>query len=68
MYGQQVQLFRLGRMPAQVLAERQGIARYVHNGYLMNDTRPNRDLLDLMDELIREQPGQLAGGTRIRYV
>ncbi len=30
LYGQEVNLFKLGRMPAQVLIDKAGVARYVH--------------------------------------
>jgi len=30
LYGQQVKLFKLGRMPAQVLIDKAGVARFVH--------------------------------------
>jgi peroxiredoxin Q/BCP len=32
LYGQEVNLFKLGRMPAQVLIDKAGIARYAHYG------------------------------------
>ena len=30
LYGQEVNLFKLGRMPAQVVIDRAGVARFVH--------------------------------------
>ena len=51
LYGQEIKLFKLGRMPAQVLVDRHGIARYVHYGHSMSDIPPNEELLDLLDEL-----------------
>jgi peroxiredoxin Q/BCP len=51
LYGQEVNLFKLGRMPAQVLVDRQGIARYVHYGHSMSDIPANRELLAMLDEL-----------------
>lgn len=50
-YGQEVNLFKLGRMPAQVLVDKQGIARFVHYGHSMSDIPPNREILDLIDQL-----------------
>ena len=32
LYGQEVNLFKLGRMPAQVLIDKAGLARFVHYG------------------------------------
>jgi len=56
-YGQEVKLFKLGRMPAQVLVDRSGIARYIHYGHSMSDIPTNKELLDLLDELNREGTG-----------
>jgi peroxiredoxin len=51
LYGQEVNLFKLGRMPAQVLIDKKGIARYVHYGRSMSDIPPNEELLALIDEI-----------------
>jgi peroxiredoxin Q/BCP len=51
LYGQQVNLFKLGRMPAQVLIDKAGIARYVHYGHDMTDIPENAELLALADEI-----------------
>ena len=53
LYGQEVNLFKLGRMPAQVIVDRAGQARYVHYGHSMSDIPPNQELLALLDELNR---------------
>ena len=37
MYGQQIKIFKFGRMPAQVIIDKAGIARYVHYGHAMSD-------------------------------
>lgn len=55
LYGQEVNLFKLGRMPAQVLVDKAGIARFVHYGHAMSDIPPNEELLDLLDQLQAEQ-------------
>lgn len=57
LYGQEVNLFKLGRMPAQVLVDKQGIARYVHYGKSMQDIPANAELLALIDELNAEDEG-----------
>lgn len=49
LYGQEVNLFKLGRMPAQVLVDREGIARFVHYGHSMSDIPDNNELLELID-------------------
>jgi peroxiredoxin len=51
LYGQEVNLFKLGRMPAQVLVDREGVARFVHYGHSMSDIPENKELLVLLDEL-----------------
>ena len=40
-YGQEIRIFRLGRMPAQVIVDQGGTARYVHYGHSMRDIPPN---------------------------
>jgi peroxiredoxin Q/BCP len=51
LYGQEVNLFKLGRMPAQVLIDKAGVARFVHYGHSMSDIPENAELLSLADEL-----------------
>ena len=51
LYGQEIKLFKFGRMPAQVLVDKKGIARYVHYGNSMSDIPSNEDLLALIDEM-----------------
>jgi peroxiredoxin len=48
LYGQEVNLFKLGRMPAQVIIDRSGMARYVHYGHAMSDIPENEELLELI--------------------
>ena len=55
LYGQEVNLFKLGRMPAQVLIDKAGIARYVHYGHSMSDIPQNEELLALGDEINQSQ-------------
>jgi peroxiredoxin len=54
LYGQEINLFKMGRMPAQVIVDRAGQARYVHYGHSMSDIPPNAELLALLDELNQE--------------
>ncbi len=51
LFGQEVNLFKLGRMPAQVVVDRQGIARYVHYGHSMEDIPANAEILEILDSL-----------------
>ncbi len=55
LYGQEVNLFRLGRMPAQAIVDRRGMVRYVHYGHSMSDIPPNEELLGLLDGLNAEE-------------
>lgn len=50
-YGQEVNLFKLGRMPAQVIIDRAGVVRYAHYGHSMADIPANAELLELLDAL-----------------
>jgi peroxiredoxin len=51
LYGQEVNLFRLGRMPAQVIVDRAGSVRFVHYGHSMSDIPDNAELLELLDQV-----------------
>jgi peroxiredoxin len=51
MYGQQINLFKFGRMPAQVIVDKTGIARYIHYGHSMSDIPENEEILELLDQL-----------------
>jgi peroxiredoxin len=50
-YGQEINLFKFGRMPAQVLVDKTGKARYVHYGHDMADIPQNSEMLALIDEV-----------------
>jgi peroxiredoxin len=54
LYGQEVNLFKLGRMPAQVIIDRAGVARFVHYGHSPNDIPANDELLGILDVLNQE--------------
>ena len=49
LYGQEVNLFKLGRMPAQVLIDKQGVARFVHYGHSMRDIPRPEEVLELVE-------------------
>ena len=51
LYGQEVNLFKLGRMPAQVIVDKTGVARFVHYGHSMSDIPENAELFALLDPL-----------------
>jgi peroxiredoxin len=49
-YGQEVNLFKLGRMPAQAIIDRDGLVRWIHYGHSMSDIPPNDELLALLEQ------------------
>jgi len=51
LYGQKVNLFKLGRMPAQMLVDKEGVLRYVHYGHSMKDIPENTEIFELIDSL-----------------
>ena len=53
-YGQEIKIFKLGRMPAQVLIDKAGKARFVHYGHDMTDIPKTSEMLALVDEIAAE--------------
>jgi peroxiredoxin Q/BCP len=51
LYGQEIKLFKLGRMPAQLIVDKAGVVRFVHYGHSMSDIPPNSELLDLLQTI-----------------
>jgi peroxiredoxin len=51
LYGQEINLFKLGRMPAQIIVDKNGFARFVHYGHNMTDIPSNSEILSLLDQL-----------------
>ncbi len=51
LYGQETKLFKLGRMPAQVIVDSTGMARYVHYGHSMRDIPDNEEILSSLSML-----------------
>jgi len=62
-YGQEVNLFKLGRMPAQVIVDKNGIVRFVHYGHSMADIPPNEELLEILDQLNQEFHEEMLAGS-----
>jgi peroxiredoxin Q/BCP len=54
-YGQEVNIFKLGRMPAQVIVDKNSIAKYVHYGHSMSDIPENKELFQLIDEISHQE-------------
>lgn len=51
LYRQEVNLFKLGRMPLMCIVDKNGRIRYVHYGASMADIPENQILLGVLDEL-----------------
>jgi peroxiredoxin len=51
MYKQEVNLFKLGRMPLNCVIDSKGYVRFVHYGNSMSDIPSNEELLNVIDEL-----------------
>ena len=48
LYGQDVKLLRLGRLPAQMIINKAGIIRFAHYADSMRDIPPNQAVLDIL--------------------
>jgi peroxiredoxin Q/BCP len=53
LYGQEVKLFKYGRMPAMVIIDQTGTVRFVHYGHSMADIPDNKDVLKTLRDLNR---------------
>ena len=51
MYRQEVNLFKLGRMPLNCVIDAKGYVRFAHYGSSMSDIPSNKELLHVIDEL-----------------
>lgn len=54
LYGQEVNLFKFGRMPAQVTIDKHGLACFVHYGHDVSDIPSNAEILDLLKTMNEE--------------
>jgi peroxiredoxin Q/BCP len=52
-YRQEVNLFKMGRMPLNCVVDGNGFIRYAHYGSSMKDIPSNEELLQVIDELIK---------------
>jgi len=50
-YRQEVNLFKLGRMPLNCVIDAKGYVRFAHYGKSMSDIPTNEELLHVIDEL-----------------
>jgi peroxiredoxin Q/BCP len=51
LYRQEVNLFKLGRMPLSCIVDANGYIRYAHYGNSMQDIPSNQELFQVIDEL-----------------
>ena len=51
LYRQEVNLFKLGRMPLNCIVDAEGYIRYAHYGASMSDIPSNQELFQVIDEL-----------------
>ena len=49
LYGQEVKLFKLGRLPAQMLIDRSGKVRFVYYGHSMSDIPSSEEVIHLIE-------------------
>ena len=54
LYGQEIKLFKFGRMPAMVIIDKQGVVSFVHYGHSMSDIPENADVLATLKKLNSE--------------
>ena len=57
-YGQEFNLFKMGRIPAQVLIDKQSIVRFAHYGKSMSDIPKNEEILEIVPMLNYEEVRQ----------
>jgi len=51
LYGQEVKVLKLGRLPCQMIIDKSGILRFVHYGHSMSDIPSNSELLELLETI-----------------
>ena len=51
LYGQEASLFKLGRLPAQMLVDKSSMLRYVHYGHSMADIPSNKEIMNLIKQI-----------------
>jgi len=63
-YGQEVKLLRLGRLPAVVVVDREGVVRAAFYGGSMRDLPSNQSVLAILATLGRGESGRGCGAER----
>ena len=54
LYGQEIKLFKFGRMPAMAVIDKGGMVRFVHYGHSMSDIPDNAGILTVIDSFEKE--------------
>jgi peroxiredoxin Q/BCP len=54
LFGQEVNLFKFGRMPAMVVLDKKGIVRFAHYGKQMSDIPDNQEVLMELQKINQE--------------
>jgi len=53
-YDQEVNLLKFGRVPAQMIIDKNGTVRYIHYADSMSDIPENEDILNKLDDINKE--------------
>jgi peroxiredoxin len=51
LYEQEVNLFKFGRVPAEIIVDKQGVVRYAHYASSMSDIPENEEILRELDQI-----------------
>ena len=51
LYGQEVKMLKLGRLPCQMIIDKTGILRFVHYGRSMSDIPSNSEILEILQTI-----------------
>lgn len=51
LYDQEVNLLKFGRIPAQLIIDKDGVVRYVHYSQSMSDIPDNDEILAIVDDI-----------------
>ena len=51
LFGQEVKLFKMGRMPAMLIIDKGSMVRFVHYGHEMSDIPENAEVLETIRDL-----------------
>ncbi len=60
-YGQEVSLLKLGRMPALIVVDGEGMIRFRHYASWMSDIPANTEVLGVLDRLLAESASRDRG-------